>query len=126
MPFPEGTQRYASKDAFIQYLGVLYPPRYRMTSVESASLNVEREKRRVVKVYFGEFIVVATGEISEGFIPKLRGLESFEGDFMHSSLYTNGEGFSGKEVLVVGSGNSGMEIAYDLSDWNANTSLCVR
>lgn len=87
---------------------------------------VTNTRSDVVEVYFGEFIVVATGENSEGFIPKLRGLESFEGDFMHSSLYKNGEGFSGKEVLVFGSGNSGMEIAYDLSDWNANTSLCVR
>ncbi|XP_044335786.1 probable indole-3-pyruvate monooxygenase YUCCA10 [Triticum aestivum] len=34
--------------------------------------------------------------------------------------------YSGKNVLVVGSGNSGMEIAYDLATHGANTSIVIR
>ncbi|XP_076905886.1 putative indole-3-pyruvate monooxygenase YUCCA11 [Bidens hawaiensis] len=34
--------------------------------------------------------------------------------------------FGHKDVLVVGAGNSGMEIAYDLYNWGAQTSIVVR
>ncbi|XP_037424854.1 probable indole-3-pyruvate monooxygenase YUCCA10 [Triticum dicoccoides] len=34
--------------------------------------------------------------------------------------------YSGMNVLVVGSGNSGMEIAYDLANHGANTSIVIR
>ncbi|RVX03277.1 putative indole-3-pyruvate monooxygenase YUCCA11 [Vitis vinifera] len=45
---------------------------------------------------------------------------------MHCSDYKNGKRFTNKEVLVVGCGNSGMEIAYDLWDHGAITSIVVR
>ena len=38
----------------------------------------------------------------------------------------SGKSYSGKNVLVVGSGNSGMEIAYDLATHGANTSIVIR
>ncbi|KAL6218113.1 hypothetical protein ACLB2K_011330 [Fragaria x ananassa] len=55
-----------------------------------------------------------------------RGLDTFNGEFIHSSKYDNGLKYRGKDVLVVGSGNSGMEIAYDLSNYGANTSIVIR
>ncbi|KAF3440125.1 hypothetical protein FNV43_RR18403 [Rhamnella rubrinervis] len=84
------------------------------------------ESNDVLEVYSCKFLVVATGENSEGYIPQLSGFESFKGEFMHSSKYENGKAFSGKEVLVIGCGNSGMEIAYDLTNYNVKTSICVR
>nr|GFD21305.1 probable indole-3-pyruvate monooxygenase YUCCA10 [Tanacetum cinerariifolium] len=45
---------------------------------------------------------------------------------MHSIEYENGKKFGEKNVLVVGAGNSGMEIAYDLCNWGAQTSIVVR
>lgn len=117
MPFPKDTPRYVPRDSFIQYLddyvshfGIA--PRYQRM-VESASFDVETGKwcvvvkntrRDVEEVYYGEFLVVATGENSEGFVPRLKGLESFQGVLMHSSLFKNGEEFDGKDVLVVGQG----------------------
>ncbi|KAL6315751.1 hypothetical protein AAG906_007177 [Vitis piasezkii] len=47
-------------------------------------------------------------------------------DFMHCSNYKNGKRFTNKKVLVVGCGNSGIEIAYDLWDHGAITSIVVR
>ncbi|GLU03426.1 hypothetical protein SLE2022_206280 [Rubroshorea leprosula] len=41
-------------------------------------------------------------------------------------LYKNGKGYGGKNVLVVGAGNSGMEIALDLANHGAKTSIIVR
>nr|CAD1840048.1 unnamed protein product [Ananas comosus var. bracteatus] len=48
------------------------------------------------------------------------------GPVRHSSEYRSGSGYAGMRVLVVGSGNSGMEIALDLADAGAKTSIVVR
>jgi cation diffusion facilitator CzcD-associated flavoprotein CzcO len=45
---------------------------------------------------------------------------------MHAAEYRSAEGMRGKAVLVVGCGNSGMEIAYDLATAGAVTSISVR
>ncbi|VAI69632.1 unnamed protein product [Triticum turgidum subsp. durum] len=54
------------------------------------------------------------------------GLQSFPGDVIHCSSYKSGKSYYGMNVLVVGSGNSGMEIAYDLAAHGANTSIIIR
>ncbi|XP_066333770.1 probable indole-3-pyruvate monooxygenase YUCCA10 [Miscanthus floridulus] len=77
-------------------------------------------------LYAAKFLVVATGENGEGRIPEVLGLESFHGEAIHSSTYKSGSGYAGKRVLVVGAGNSGMEIAYDLASHGADTSIVAR
>lgn len=59
-------------------------------------------------------------------MPQIEGLESFNGKVIHSTAYKNGNEFKNKHVLVVGSGNSGMEIALDLSNFGAKPSIIVR
>lgn len=87
---------------------------------------MENKSSGVREEYICRFLVAATGENSEGFLPEIPGLESFNGEVLHSSGYLNGQRFRGKDVLVVGCGNSGMEIAYDLSNHAANTSIVAR
>lgn len=45
----------------------------------------------------------------------LPGLEKFEGWYLHSRDYKVPQSFSGKRVVVVGAGNSGVDIAVELS-----------
>ncbi|CAH2033524.1 unnamed protein product [Thlaspi arvense] len=138
MPFPPNTPTFVSKVGFISYLDKYatkfkISPRYNR-NVKSACLNgdrwiveVENSASASIEIYSAKYLVVATGENGEGVIPKIPGLvESFEGEYLHSSEYKNGEKFAGKDALVVGCGNSGMEIAYDLSNWNAKVSIVVR
>ena len=63
-----------------------------------------------------EEAVVATGFSSVPRLPDWPGGESFRGELLHSSDYRNPEPFQGRDVLVVGSGNSGSEIAVDLAE----------
>lgn len=70
--------------------------------------------------------MVAAGENDEKVVPHVNGLDSFEGVVIHSSEYRTGSAFKGKDVLVVGSGNSGMEIAFDLFEAGARPSIVVR
>ncbi|CAK7329251.1 unnamed protein product [Dovyalis caffra] len=89
-------------------------------------IDVKNVEQNVDETYVAKFLVVATGENSEGFIPEVPGLDSFPGELLHSSKYENGNKYKGKDVLVVGCGNSGLEISYDLNTWGAKTSLVAR
>jgi putative flavoprotein involved in K+ transport len=64
-------------------------------------------------------VVIATGYNREPVIPHWPGAADFEGELMHSSAYSNGSGYTGRDVLVVGPGNSGAEIAVDLVESRA-------
>jgi cation diffusion facilitator CzcD-associated flavoprotein CzcO len=56
----------------------------------------------------------------------VKGRERFAGEMLHSSEYKSGERFKGKRVLVVGCGNSGMEVCLDLCEHGANPFISVR
>ena len=72
-------------------------------------------------------VVIATGYNGAPVIPDWPGRDGFEGELIHSTQYRNPQPFAGKDVLVVGAGNSGAEIAHDLIDGGAARSrLSVR
>ncbi|KAN0019370.1 hypothetical protein ACTFIU_002578 [Dictyostelium citrinum] len=52
-----------------------------------------------------DYIVIATGTFSKGFIPKdlQMKLKDFKGDIIHSENYRNPESLKGKNIVVVGS-----------------------
>jgi cation diffusion facilitator CzcD-associated flavoprotein CzcO len=60
-------------------------------------------------------LVVATGSVSGvPRIPALPGLGGFAGDVIHSSEFTSGAAYAGRRAIVVGTGNSGHDVAQDL------------
>lgn len=74
-----------------------------------------------------EAVIVATGYNGAPFVPDWPGREGFTGELVHSSQYRNPEPYRGRDVLVVGAGNSGAEIATDVADGGASRSrLSVR
>ncbi|MFQ6669284.1 hypothetical protein Gotur_034601 [Gossypium turneri] len=139
MPFPDSYPRFVSRQQFVSYLDdyvsrFKISPLYRRT-VESAEFDGETGKWIVkarnlgsgeVEELEGRFLVVASGETSNPFTPVIEGLNTFPGDVLHSTRFRNGKAFQNQKVLVVGSGNSGMEIAFDLANHGAQTSLVVR
>lgn len=78
------------------------------------------------ETYQSRFVIVATGRNHKPKMPELKGQRSFKGDILHSSHYKNGAAFAGKNVLVVGFGNSGCEQAICLHEHGAHPSLSVR
>ena len=72
-------------------------------------------------------VVVATGYNHTPFLPEWPGIERFSGELLHASRYRNGSPYAGRDVLVVGAGNSGAEIAVDLVEHGAaRVRLAVR
>lgn len=60
-------------------------------------------------------VVIATGYDSEPNLPAWPGRDGFTGELIHSSAYRNPEPYVGRDVLVVGPGTTGSEIAALLS-----------
>ncbi|KAK4774377.1 hypothetical protein SAY86_009312 [Trapa natans] len=141
MPFPPDYPDYVPKDWFIRYLED-YVDRFEIKpvykrSVESATYDEAAGKWRITardmnseggseKEYSCRFLVVASGETAEPFVPEVEGLGTFPGKVIHSTMFKSGKEFEASRVLVVGSGNSGMEIALDLANHGVRTSMVVR
>jgi len=65
------------------------------------------------------FVVVATGYNHTPVLPDWPGRDGFAGELIHGQDYRNSEPYRGRDVLVVGSGNTGAEIAVDLVEGGA-------
>ncbi|MGW0117564.1 flavin-containing monooxygenase [Streptomyces sp. NPDC003327] len=75
----------------------------------------------------GRAVVVATGYNHTPHVPDWPGLASYEGELDHARAYRNPGPYAGKDVLVVGVGNTGAEIAADLAEGGAGrVRLAVR
>nr|WP_311538782.1 NAD(P)/FAD-dependent oxidoreductase [uncultured Bradyrhizobium sp.] len=71
-------------------------------------------------------VVMATGVSGIPNLPEIPGLKNFSGQVMHSSRYEDGENWTGKRALVIGTGNSGHDIAQDLHSSGAAVTLVQR
>ncbi|KAM3206881.1 hypothetical protein ACQJBY_062200 [Aegilops geniculata] len=141
LPHADDAPAYLPRDHFVRYLDA-YADRFAVRArlrlrreVRSARFIVEDGRWEVEAVHLGtgeaeqytaRFLVVATGEFDEKVLPEVPGLDTFPGQAIHASEYRSAEGMRGKEVLVVGCGNSGMEIALDLAQAGAAASIVVR
>ncbi len=64
-------------------------------------------------------VVVATGHNHSPLLPDWPGSSDYTGELLHASEYRNARPYVGKDVLVVGAGNTGAEIALDLVETGA-------
>ena len=72
-------------------------------------------------------VVVATGPNHTPELPDWPGRDGFTGELVHASAYRNPSPYAGRDVLVVGAGNTGAEIAVDLVEGGARSvRLAVR
>jgi cation diffusion facilitator CzcD-associated flavoprotein CzcO len=72
-------------------------------------------------------VIVATGHNHTPAVPAWQGMDDFTGELIHASRYRNGAPYVGRTALVVGSGNTGAEIAVDLVESGArDVALSVR
>lgn len=71
-------------------------------------------------------VVVATGLFAREFEPALPGRERFRGVIVHSRAYRDPSAFAGRDVVVVGIGSSGADIAVELAPVARSVSVAVR
>ncbi len=71
-------------------------------------------------------VVMAIGTCRIPVIPEWEGRETFPGEIIHSSTFKRAQDYTGKHVLVIGSGNSAAEIASRLTEYARSVTLSVR
>jgi len=124
LPIDRREGRWVSRDGVVRYLE-RYADHHRLDvrmGVEVHELLRDDGTWRL-RTSDGEidarFVVVATGFNREAVLPDWPGRASFPGELVHSADYRNPAPYRDKDVLVVGTGNSGAEIAVDLVEGGA-------
>lgn len=132
LPFPEDYPRYVARQQLVDYLSNYAQhfdirPKY---DVEILSIKKAGEHWEAIaksgETFLAKNIVVATGVNRVPKVPTWNGQADFKGSITHSRTYKNPEPYLGQRVLVVGIGNTGAEIALDLSEYGVETSIVAR
>jgi cation diffusion facilitator CzcD-associated flavoprotein CzcO len=130
--WPRGTGIFPSRDEMVRYLED-YAADNRLDLRLGTELHrVDRNNGSwMLRTSSGDLaadhVVVASGYDHSQHIPEWPGRDRFTGQLLHVGDYRNPEPFRGSDVLVVGPGCSGMEIAYDLAENGAGrVRLAVR
>ena len=121
---PREHGRWVSRDAVVDYLE-------RYAAHHELDIAFGTEAERLERDDAGWRIATATGDVRAGqvvvatgynhtpHVPDFPGIHDYEGELIHSSRYRNPEPYRGRDVLVVGAGNTGAEIAVDLVEGGA-------
>lgn len=132
LPFPEHYPRYVSRQQLADYLEE-YAKKFGVRPYFGHSLErVERSGRKWKAVcrngaaFETNHLVLATGVNRVPNLPTFEGQRDFRGCILHSRDYHDPQPFLGERVLVIGMGNTGAEIALDLSEHGVPVYLSVR
>jgi putative flavoprotein involved in K+ transport len=137
MLFPPNWPTYIPKDKlanwFESYVDGMELNFWTETELEGGSYD-EKEGRWTVtlrragkqRVMHPRHVLLATGVSGIPNIPDIPGLKNFAGKAVHSSGYDDGENWKGKRAIVIGTGNSGHDIAQDLYSSGADVTLVQR
>jgi cation diffusion facilitator CzcD-associated flavoprotein CzcO len=138
MPFPPNWPIYIPKDklaawfeAYVESLELNY---WTTTAFTGARYDAGERRWSVTlrradgteRQMHPRHIVMATGVSGIPNLPDIPTLARFRGAVLHSSQYRDGKAWAGKNALVIGSGNSGHDIAQDLHAAGAKVSLVQR
>ena len=138
MPFPPNWPVYIPKDKlanwFEAYVDAMELNYWTGTEFESGAYDDTKGRWSVVlrrtdgsmhKMH-PRHVVMATGVSGIPNLPDIPSLKNFTGVVLHSSQYGDGESWQGKRALVIGTGNSGHDIAQDLYSSGAKVTLVQR
>ncbi|MGK5531667.1 flavin-containing monooxygenase [Streptomyces sp. URMC 129] len=136
LAIPRSAGRWVGRDDFVRYLET-YARHHRLdlaTGVEVFTVDRPQggDDDWLLHATGGRrlragAVVVATGLHHTPMLPDWPGLADYTGELLHAGAYRSPEPFRGRDVLVVGTGNTGAEIAADLASGGAGrVRLAVR
>ncbi|MFD4525401.1 flavin-containing monooxygenase [Streptomyces sp. NPDC058470] len=128
LPMPRAFGRWVSRDNVVRYLEK-YAEHHQLEIV--TGVEVSRAEPAPGgdgwllhatggRELTGSAVVIATGYNHTPHIPDWPGRDSYTGELLHAGDYRNPAPYTGRDVLVVGVGNTGAEIAVDLIEGGAS------
>ena len=138
MPFPPNWPVYIPKDKlanwFESYVDAMELNFWTDTALEHGDYDAAQGRWSVVlrrgdgttRTMHPRHLVMATGVSGIANLPDIPTLKNFAGTVLHSSQYHDGEAWAGKRAVVIGTGNSGHDIAQDLYSSGAIVTLVQR
>ena len=124
--FPREAGRWPSREALVAYY-TSYSDDHRLRiELNTAAERIDHADGawRIQTnrgAFQSSFVVVATGKYGAPTIPAWSGRDQFEGELIHSAHYRSAKRYRDKDVMVVGAGASGFEIATQLAHGGART-----
>ncbi|KAJ4478382.1 FAD/NAD-P-binding domain-containing protein [Lentinula aciculospora] len=137
-PYPENWPRFTPRDKVADWLEQyaisqdlvvwtksqpLPVPSYDKAKKEW-TVSINRDGR--ILTIHPQHIILATGTLGGPYTPTIKDCALFKGQILHSDSYAGGPQFVGKRIIVVGTGNSGADIALDLHVRGARTVTIVQ
>lgn len=94
----------------------------------SGQWDVTTEKDGEQESAIFDAVLVCSGHHTQAHLPlqSFPGIQKFKGRYLHSRDYKNAEDFKGQRVIVIGIGNSGGDIAVELSRTASQVFLSTR
>ncbi|MFI1532678.1 ArsO family NAD(P)H-dependent flavin-containing monooxygenase [Streptomyces griseus] len=117
---PQPGREYPDAAHVVDYLSD-YEQRYGLPVRRPVTVRVVHRDGRRLRVetdagnWSARAVVSATGTWWRPFLPAVPGQETFTGRQLHTTGYRRPSDFAGQHVIVVGGGNSGAQIAADLT-----------
>ena len=140
LPFPQNWPQFTPKDKlgdwFEAYASLMELNVWTRTSVVSAEYNDAAGDWTVIiargdgsrRTLRPRHVVWCTGHSGEALVPSFQGQESFQGTVYHGSQHRDASetDVRGKKVVVVGTGNSGHDIAQNFYENGADVTMLQR
>ena len=138
MPFPPTWPTYIPKDKlagwFEYYAESMELNVWTKTTFISAEYDEAEKNWKVIlrlsdgneRILKPKHIVMAVGVSSVPNRNKIPGMEGYKGKVIHSTDYSSGRDYKGKNVLVYGTGTSAHDVAQDLYVHGANVKVVQR
>jgi putative flavoprotein involved in K+ transport len=121
LPFPGDPERYPARDEVIAYLR-LYAAHFQLPIVANARVALVTRDSGVFTIqtddgrtFQARSLIAATGSFHRPYVPQIPGKDVFGGTMLHSFAYHDPVPFQGQRVVVVGAGNSAVQIATELA-----------
>lgn len=93
-----------------------------------ARWTVEAEHNGEVKRFKAKFVLSAAGyyNYDQGYTPEFKGTEAFKGQIIHPQHWPEGLDYSGKRVVVIGSGATAVTLVPSMADKAAHVTMLQR
>lgn len=123
MPFPGDPDHYPTRDGVVSYLeryAALLGIEIR-TGARVDAIEPDGRGGFLVRIAGGDTldapgVVAASGAFGNPYAPVLPGQEDFGGEVLHVAAYRSPMPYAGKRVVVVGGGNSAVQVGYELAE----------